>query len=183
MTLHIQYDHECRHCGAYCIPYDKVPCPRCGRMERKRFDFIPQAAQSALFNLRSQGCYVPAAWWVGSFADHLLLLLFRMLERHREDASRPFEVVAREEVERMEWGEQEYGKEHLYAMALRVYEEIGRLKGKLTAGRQTVIFPPAVRRGREPGPFANGPYSGERSARPARAGWYGVWRCRGLAQN
>jgi len=130
MTLHINYDHECQHCSAHYIPYDQVPCPRCGQMEQKRFDFVPQAAQSALFNLRSQGCYVPAAWWVSSFADHLLMLLFGMLERHREEPSRPFEVVAREAVERMEWGEQEYGKDHLYAMALRVYEEIGRLENK-----------------------------------------------------
>jgi hypothetical protein len=126
MTLHVPYTHQCPDCGAFYIPYGDVTCPRCGRWEPERFDFIPRAADSVLFNLQRYGSYEPAAWWVGGLGDHLLSLLFSILERHRRDPSRPFAAVARAAVEAMDWGDQAYVKEHFYGIAVRVYEEIER---------------------------------------------------------
>ncbi|WXG46619.1 MAG: hypothetical protein WED05_08190 [Candidatus Atabeyarchaeum deiterrae] len=62
MTLHINYDHQCPKCEAYYIPYDDVPCPRCGLVEKERFDHITRATRSLLFNLDNYGSYVPPAW-------------------------------------------------------------------------------------------------------------------------
>ncbi|MGB9877236.1 MAG: hypothetical protein ACPLPS_05670 [bacterium] len=62
MTLHIHYDHQCPNCGAFYIPYEDVPCPNCGLMEEERFDFIPQAVESLLYNLHRYGSYFPPAF-------------------------------------------------------------------------------------------------------------------------
>jgi rubredoxin len=132
MTLHIYSDHRCSQCEARYVPYDKaVPCPRCGLVEESRFDFVPRAVSSARINLREQGSYQPAAWAVSCYADHLMMLLFMILERHRKGVPRrPFDEVARECVETMDWGDQPYGKQHLYGMALRVHEELERLRAR-----------------------------------------------------
>jgi hypothetical protein len=126
MTLHIHSDHRCSQCEAWYVPYDKaVPCPRCGLVEESRVDFVPRAVSSARINLREQGSYQPAAWAVSCYADHLMLLLFMILECHRKGVpTRPFGEVARECVETMDWGDQPYGKEYLYQLALRVHVEL-----------------------------------------------------------
>jgi hypothetical protein len=126
MTLHIYSDHRCLQCEAWYVPYDKaVPCPRCGLVEEGRVDFVPRAVSSARINLREQGSYQPAAWAVSCYADHLMMLLFMILECHRKEVpTRPFDEVARECVEAMDWGGQPYGKEYLYQLALRVHAEL-----------------------------------------------------------
>jgi hypothetical protein len=127
MTLHITYNHQCPECKALYIPYDyDVKCPNCGLLEKERFDYIPRAAASALYNLRD-GRYVPGAWWVGSYGDQVLLFVFMMLEQHRtnEDGT-DFPHIARAFVDNVDWGDQEYAKEHVFAIACRVYEEIGK---------------------------------------------------------
>ena len=125
MTLHIPYTHECPQCSAFYIPFDEtVRCPSCGLQEDKSatFDtFVEQAAHSAQFNLQSYGSYIPPAWWVGTFGDHILHLLFPILEYHRTlKVPKSFAVVAREAVDQMEWGDQEYVREHFYQIALEV---------------------------------------------------------------
>lgn len=126
MTLHIDYNHKCRECKAFYIPYDEdIPCPRCGCVEEDRFDFIPQAADSALYNLRD-GSYYPGAWYISSYADHVLHLVFIILEHHRTNGGSKFEDVARRLVNKMKWGDQEYARDHVFAIACRVYEEIQR---------------------------------------------------------
>jgi len=104
MSYHVTYNHECPKCGAYYIPFDQaVPCPKCGEVESKRFDFIPEAATSANMNLIYGGRYVPVAWWVGSLGDHILTIIFGLLDEHREDtARRAFPVIAVEALARME---------------------------------------------------------------------------------
>ena len=129
MSLHIPYTHQCPQCSAFYIPYDEtVRCPRCGAQEDKSevFEaFIRQAAHSAEFNLNSLGSYIPPAWWVGTFGDHILHLLFKILEAHRiTEGSKPFAEVARQAVDQMDWGNQEYVREHLYQIALRVHEQV-----------------------------------------------------------
>lgn len=135
MTLHIDYTHQCGQCEAYYIPFEAaVVCPKCGADEDEVFTaFISEAAHSARFNLQ-RGSFVPGAWWVGSFADHILRLLFNILEKHREQenalesagAPVPFEPVARAIVDRIDFGKQEYLREHLYQIALRVRAEMDK---------------------------------------------------------
>ena len=126
MTLHVSYDHECPKCNAYYIPYDvDVPCPSCGLVEQERFDFIPEAAASARFNLITHGSYVPGAWYAGSLADHILSLLFDLLEEHREEPDgQSFKPMAHNALKHMDWGDQKYLCDHIYSIAVRVFEEL-----------------------------------------------------------
>ena len=126
MTLHIHYEHQCPNCAAYYVPYDEdVPCPCCGLVEEERFDFVPQAAASAHFNLETQGSYIPTAWWVGSLGDHILHLLFPLLERNRtESTGQAFSDMARKALNQMNWGDQPYLCEHIHEIAVRVFEEL-----------------------------------------------------------
>ena len=128
MSHHIRYDHQCPNCEALYIPYNQdIPCPRCGLIENERFDFIAQAATSSRHNFRQYGAgiYTPMAWFAGSFADHILLFLFQILDAHHEDEQRrPFPEVAREAVRSMSWGETPYLEEHVYQIACHVYDHL-----------------------------------------------------------
>lgn len=122
VTLHIKYNHQCPRCEAYYIPYDDdVPCPRCGLLEGERFDFIPQAVESMLFN-KAEGSYTPAAWWVGSLADHILRLLFPLFDAFDEEKPEDFRAFATEWFDQMEWGDQQYLKNHVLGIAVRIHE-------------------------------------------------------------
>jgi uncharacterized C2H2 Zn-finger protein len=127
MTLHISYDHQCSGCGAHYIPYDNVPCPRCGLVEAERFDYIPQAVASMQANKRQWGTYMPGAWWAGSLGDHILHLLFHLFDLFElEQAGTSFDQYITGSLANMQWGEQEYLRDHLRGIALRVREELDR---------------------------------------------------------
>jgi len=124
MTIHVNYDHQCPQCQAYYIPYDaQVPCPKCGLVEKERFDFIEQAAESMRFNI-SNGSYTPAAWWIGSFGDHILSLLFPLFDAYEEDRPADFMVFAADQLGKMDWGDQSYLKEHVLGIAVRLHDTL-----------------------------------------------------------
>jgi hypothetical protein len=126
MTMHVVYSHECENCKAYYIPYDAdVPCPRCGRVEVQRFDYIPQAAASMRVNKMSGGRYAPGAWWVGSLGDHILRLLFGLFDTYEAEKGQVFEQFLDQRLAQMQWGDQEYMRDHLRGIALRVRQELG----------------------------------------------------------
>ena len=127
MTLHVVYDHECGGCGAFYIPYDTdVPCPRCGVVEDERFDYIPRAVESVQFNKRSYGSYRPMAWWVGSLGDHILHVLFGILDAYEEKgAGQDFADFADSAVAEMDWGDQDYLKIHVRDIAIRIHGALG----------------------------------------------------------
>lgn len=124
MTLHITYSHQCPACEAFYIPYDdRVPCPKCGLVEEERFDYISQAAASLRFN-KAGGEYTPAAWWVGSLADHILSVLFPLFDARDEGNPPDFRAFASEQLGRMEWGDQPYLKDHILGIAVRLHETL-----------------------------------------------------------
>ncbi len=127
MTMHVVYSHECENCKAFYIPYDPdVPCPRCGQVEEERFDYIPQAAASMRVNQMSGGSYTPGAWWVGSLGDHILLLLFGVFDAYEAEPERPaFEQFLYQRLAQMQWGDQEYMRDHLRGIALSVRDGLG----------------------------------------------------------
>ena len=123
MSLHIKYSHQCRHCSAYYIPFaEYVLCPNCWADEKEVFPaFISQAANSARFNLQTQGYYEPEAWYIGSFTDHILHRVFLILEEHRIRKDEfTIEQIARHAVDTMDFGEQQYLREHLYQIVIMV---------------------------------------------------------------
>ena len=124
MTMHVNYSHECSGCNAYYIPYDtNVPCPRCGLVERERFDYIPLAAASMRVNKQADGSYTPGAWWVGSLGDHILQLLFGLFDGYEAQGGQDgFEPYLDAALGRMQWGDQQYMRAHLRGIALRIRE-------------------------------------------------------------
>ncbi len=126
MTMHVVYSHECPSCKAFYIPYDAdVPCPQCGQVEEERFDYIPQAAASMRYN-RAGGSYTPGAWWVGSLGDHILMLLFGIFAAYEtQQGQTAFEQFLDQRLAQSEWGDQEYMRDHLRGIAIRVRQELG----------------------------------------------------------
>ena len=126
MTLHIFYDHRCPSCEAFYIPYDAdVPCPQCGLLEKERFNYIPLAAESLLFNKREYGSYIPFAWLADSLGDHILFLLFRLFAGYEEQPpSTDFDEFASEVLSKMQWGDQQYLCSHVQGIALRIHQDM-----------------------------------------------------------
>jgi DNA-directed RNA polymerase subunit RPC12/RpoP len=124
MTLHVVYDHQCGKCGALYIPYDAdVPCPRCGSIEKERFDFIEPAAESLRYNKRV-GSYRPAAWGVSSLGDHVLSIMFDLFVDHEKMHPENFAVFAAKWLSLQDWGDQPYFQGHFLGIALRLYEAL-----------------------------------------------------------
>nr|MDO8099642.1 hypothetical protein [Candidatus Njordarchaeota archaeon] len=137
MTLHIYYSHECPKCGAPYIPYDKdIPCPRCGLVEKERYDYVWQAADSLAFNLSTFGSYTPLVWAVLSLGDHILSILFGIFDRHRDNSGQNFEALATRILSQAKWGRQKYLEKHVLGIAIRVNEELMRRGNRLRALRQ-----------------------------------------------
>lgn len=127
MSLHIYYDHQCPECEAHYIPYaNTVICPRCGFKEDEVVNIIPQLACSAKYQMDTMGFYTPVAWWVGSFGDHVALMIFKLLDRCDFQEGEDFEAIALEYFDEKDWGEQLYLKEHIRDIARLVYIEICR---------------------------------------------------------
>lgn len=125
MPLHVVYDHQCPACSADYIPYDQdVPCPRCGALEDRRFDFIPQAAKSLRFNKQRDGTFLPPAWWSTSLGDQLLGQLFPLFEAGDVERPADFDAFAEAWLASMDWGHRPYLKDHVLGMARRLAREL-----------------------------------------------------------
>ena len=133
MTVHDSYTHQCPQCQAFYIPYDQVPCPRCGLVEHERYDFIPIAVASVQWNIERYGSYVPGAWFIGGLGDHLLLILFQIFERWKSNPGAGLNRAIEEELLPRDWGDQAYLGSHVAAMARRVFEELEK-KRQTNAG-------------------------------------------------
>jgi hypothetical protein len=122
LSLHVTYNHNCPQCNAFYIPYDdKVACPSCGLLEEERFDFISEAAESLKFNAAA-GSYRPPAWWVGCLGDHILSILFALFDTWHKEKPDSFNEFAAGWVEKVNWGDQQYFKEHVLGIAVRLHE-------------------------------------------------------------
>jgi len=138
MTLHIFYDHQCPKCKAHYIPYDKdIPCPRCGLVEKERFDYIPQAAESVKFNLERYGQYMPPAWYTGSLGDRVLFILFSIFEQCANGGDKAdFPTFAYAVLSSRNWGDQDYLRKHICSIAVRVNELLQDLSATQSSGRR-----------------------------------------------
>ena len=127
MTIHINSSHECASCGAFYIPYDEeVPCPKCGKIEGEDFDiFMPLAVESLLFN-KKQGSFIPPSWYVASFGDHVMHLLFPIFEAYESKKPGDFRKFAAKRLSKMDWGKQKYLEKHLLEIVVRLEKEISK---------------------------------------------------------
>ena len=123
MTIHIKNNHKCPACDAFYIPYEEeVPCPNCGKIEKYVFDsfIMTLAVKSLMFN-KEQGSFVPPMWYVSSFGDHVMLLLFPIFEAY-ETEKKPgaFREFAEKRLSERDWGKKKYLEKHLLEIAVRL---------------------------------------------------------------
>jgi hypothetical protein len=135
-TLHVNYDHQCPQCDASYIPYiwkDQIaPCPNCGLLEVVGFDFIPLAAESAGSNLKNEGSYIPGGWLDNSLGDHILYILFDILEEDRKNPDiGGFDVTAKKMLSELDFGDQEYLRNHDYEIAVCVHQMLNADAAKI----------------------------------------------------
>jgi hypothetical protein len=125
MTIHINNSHKCPSCDAFYIPYDEdVPCPKCGKIEKENFDFfMPLALESLMFN-KKQGSFIPPMWYVSSFGDHVLHLLFPIFEAYGAKKPGNFRRFAAKRLSKLDWGKQKYLEKHLLEIAVRLEKKI-----------------------------------------------------------
>lgn len=123
MSLHIMYDHQCSECEAYYIPYEKgIVCPNCGLDEEDIYDIIPELAHSAKYQMDTMGFYTPIAWWIGSFGDHIALIIFQILDAYSDqEEGKEFQEVALEYCNNRTWGNQLYMKDHICEISYKVF--------------------------------------------------------------
>ena len=129
MTIHSFYTHNCIKCDAFYIPYEEnLPCPKCGNIVKESVDFIELAADSALFNLHTVNSYMPGGWMMNSFGDRVLLTLFQILDAYTVNIDKmDFRVFAKDEILKINFGDQQYLVKHIYAISVLVYNKIQEL--------------------------------------------------------
>ena len=128
MSLHIMYDHQCSKCKAYYIPYEEgIVCPNCGFDEKEVYDIVPELANSANYQMITVGCYTPIAWWIGSFGDHIALLIFKVLDAFQSQNEKNFQEFALDYFNKPEWGDQSYMIKHVCDLSYKVFLELEKI--------------------------------------------------------
>jgi uncharacterized OB-fold protein len=120
------YDHQCSKCEAYYIPYEEaIVCPNCGLDEEEVYDIVPVLATSANYQMNTVGQYTPIAWWIGSFGDHVALIVFQILDAYsNQEGAKEFTEVASEYCDNRTWGNQLYMKNHIKELSYKVFLEL-----------------------------------------------------------
>jgi hypothetical protein len=131
LTIHSNYHHTCPNCDVEYLPYnDAVPCPNCGLVEPERFDIISRAVSSVQYNLEQNGTYIPLVWTVLSHGDQVLSLIFRLLEHDRNERDeQPFQDWARERLREIDSQGQQYYRDYIFEIAVRVHDELANAAG------------------------------------------------------
>jgi len=83
MTYHIRIDdYECLKCKLDYIPFKKdIVCPRCATPAlnaEKYFDFVEEVQASMRIHMRRYGNYHPFGWYMGSTAEHIQSIAFKI---------------------------------------------------------------------------------------------------------
>ena len=128
MSLHLFYNHKCPSCHAAYFPYDDVPCPKCGKKEKERYDFVTAAIESMRLNKRMEGSYTPPAWALPSFGDRILLLLFNLFDDYEAQKSKQFKRFATRFLKGKDWKDKPYLHDHVLGIAVRIHEQMQREK-------------------------------------------------------
>jgi len=119
------YTHQCSKCEAFYIPYEKdIVCPNCGLNESEIYDIVTAICNSANYQRNRYGLYIPPAWRIGSFGDHLALLIFKVLDAFNAQKEKKFEEFSLNFFDNVTWGEQLYLKNYVYELSTKVYREL-----------------------------------------------------------
>lgn len=116
-------DHECKKCGVMFIPFEQgVPRPGCGAISNVATDFVEEAIEGLMIHKRSYRRYTPHGYIVGSFNEHVFLLLCLAFDATK--GAKDFEAALQSHLSMCPWGSQKYLSSHVFDIALPVRENM-----------------------------------------------------------
>jgi hypothetical protein len=135
MSYHIKLkDYFCSSCGAQYIPYKgDIPCPNCKKAPAGNISdyasFIEQMIGSLRANKMKGGSYLPGAWYIGSFTDHIQDIIFHVFNILDDNKKEDGKSLIIKYLDSIEWDKESfYIKEHAKSIALEVYARKRELK-------------------------------------------------------
>lgn len=75
------------------------------------------------YNLEKYGTFVPPIWRTDNYGDHVLKMMFGFFEMYRHLSPKPdFSEFIHLALSQVNWGNQQYQREHVYQICLRVHQ-------------------------------------------------------------
>jgi len=103
------------------VPFHKdFKCPNCAEPTNEFFDFIPEIIEAMEYHKKRYGRYMPGAWYVGSLADNIQSIIFRIFDVLEIDKPAKPEEFIITTLDKMNWSDQQYLKNHVKEIALEV---------------------------------------------------------------
>ncbi len=133
MSYHIKLkEYFCPNCKASFIPYElKMSCPNCKTVQKnipnEYLSFIDELIVSLRVNKIRGGSFLPGAWYMGSYAEHMQSIIFKLfyaVESKKLDIN-----GLKKYMDDIRWDQTTpYFKGYVTDMALRVYSRKSELK-------------------------------------------------------
>ena len=122
MTLHINLkDIKCEKCSAVFIPFRQdFKCPKCNEPTNEFFDFIPELIGSMKYHKERYGKFTPDAWYIGSLAEDVQSIIFKIFDVLEIDKPINPEEFIITTIDKINWRDQQYLKNHIKEIALEV---------------------------------------------------------------
>ncbi len=125
MTFNIsQPAFICENCSVAFVPFKKdFKCPNCGEPTEEYFDLIPELIGSMKAHKAEYGRFRPDSWYTGHLTEHIQSLIFQIFDGLEHDKPEDGEKFIIDCLEKsIDWGDQQYLKNHTKDIALAVYE-------------------------------------------------------------
>jgi uncharacterized protein YifE (UPF0438 family) len=117
------FSHRCHKCSCVFIPYDYIPCPRCGFVENISNEFIKTMAVMILMN----NCHKPATHRprrITVVEDFITISLAVIFKEHGESKNNYFSKSINNYIGKLNFKYLAYLPDHLRNIAERVYKAI-----------------------------------------------------------
>lgn len=134
MTYHIKLEeYFCPKCNARYIPYKvDLPCPNCkvlpATVPDVYLDFIGELVGSLRVNMTREGSYLPAGFYIGSFAEQIQYIVFNIFEHWRKKKPKGDDFIVQYLNEILSKEEIPYMVVHLKSILKEVYLRRDELK-------------------------------------------------------
>lgn len=139
MTLHLSMEYTCSECESKYIPYNEtIVCPKCGHKEKmeKYPDLVNGICDSFVFNIQNTESF-NNCWITMDISDSIQSLFFpifdvwainKMGKYVPENRTKEFKKYLKEKLDKVDFGDNDYIKDYLEKLAIKVYEEFFNIR-------------------------------------------------------